>query len=67
MQYIYKKVSKLKYENMPLEINPKPDMLIRVLMTFKELDRPIEVEEQKLETPERNGFVAIEWGGTEIK
>ncbi len=67
MQYIYKKVSKLKYENMPLEINPKPDMLIRVLMTFKGLDRPIEVEGQKLETPERNGFVAIEWGGTEIK
>lgn len=67
MQYIYKKVSKLKYENMPLEINPKPDMLIRVLMTFKELDRPIEVEEQKLETPERNEFVTIEWGGTEIK
>lgn len=67
MQYIYKKVSKLKYENMPLEINPKPDMLIRVLKTFKGLDRPIEVEGQKLETPERNGFVAIEWGGTEIK
>ena len=60
-------IQESKYENMPLEINPKPDMLIRVLMTFKGLDRPIEVEEQKLETPERNGFVTIEWGGTEIK
>ena len=36
-------------------------------MTYKGLDRKIEVEEQKLETPEREGFVAVEWGGTEIK
>lgn len=26
----------------------------------------IEVPEQKLETPTREGFVAVEWGGTEI-
>ena len=31
------------------------------------LDNPIEVEEQQLVTPERTGFVAVEWGGTEIK
>ena len=54
-------------KNMPLEINPSPDTVIRVLMTFKGLEEPIEVEEQKLETPERTGFVAVEWGGTEIK
>lgn len=54
-------------KNMPLEINPKPDTIIRILMTYKGLDRKIEVEEQKLETPEREGFVAVEWGGTEIK
>ena len=53
--------------NMPLEINPNPDTIIRVLMTFKGLDNPIEVKEQQLVTPERNGFVAVEWGGTEIK
>ena len=54
-------------ENMPLEISPKPDTTIRVLMTYKGLDRKIEVEEQKLERPKREGFVAVEWGGTEIK
>ena len=54
-------------KNMPLEINPKPDTTIRILMTYKGLDKKIEVEEQKLETPERKGFVAVEWGGTEIK
>ena len=53
-------------ENMPLEINPKPDTIIRVLMTYKGLQEPIEVEEQKLVTPERKGFVAVEWGGTEM-
>lgn len=53
-------------ENMPLEINPSPDTVIRVLMTFKGLDNPIKVKEQQLTTPERNGFVAVEWGGTKI-
>lgn len=53
--------------NMPLEINPTPDTIIRVLMTFKGLDNPIDVQEQQLKTPDRTGFVAVEWGGTEIK
>lgn len=51
----------------PLEIMPKPDTTIRVLMVFKPLDKPIKVSEQKLVTPKRDGFVAVEWGGTEIK
>lgn len=53
--------------NMPLQINPIPDTTIRVLMTYKGLNKQINVEEQQLKTPERNGFVAVEWGGTEIK
>ena len=46
---------------MPLEINPNPDSIIRIMMTFKGLDNPIDVKEQELVTPERNGFVAVEW------
>ena len=53
--------------NMPLEINPNPDTIIRVLMIFKGLENHIDVKEQELITPERKGFVAVEWGGTEIK
>lgn len=53
-------------ENMPLEINPNPDTIIRVLMTFKGLENPIDVQEQQLKTPNRIGFVAVEWGGSEI-
>lgn len=54
-------------KNMPLEFSKEPDTLIRVLMTYKGLDEPIQVEEQQLQTPKRTGFVAVEWGGTEIK
>ena len=54
-------------KNMPLEFSIEPDTIIRVLMQYKALDNYIEVNEQKLETPERAGFVAVEWGGTEIK
>lgn len=53
-------------ENMPLEITPTPDTTIRILMTFKGLDAPISVEEQVLTSVDRTGFVAVEWGGTEI-
>ena len=52
---------------MQLEINPNPDTIIRVLMTYKGLETPIDITEQQLETPTRTGFVAVEWGGTEIK
>lgn len=54
-------------ECMPLEISKEPDTMIRILMQYKVLDEKIEVKEQVLETPTRNGFVVVEWGGTEIK
>lgn len=53
-------------EYMPLEFSTEPDSLIRVLMQYKPLDEYIEVKEQKLETPKREGFVVVEWGGSEI-
>ena len=52
---------------MPLEISPKPDTIIRVLMEYKPLKKYIQIEEQKLCSSERNGFTVVEWGGTEIK
>lgn len=53
--------------NMPLYFSVEPDILIRILMTYKGLDKPIDIQEQQLEKTERTGFVAVEWGGTEIK
>ena len=54
-------------EMMPLEINPEPETLIRVLMGWKKLDKNIEVKEQELEKVQRTGYTVVEWGGTEIK
>lgn len=67
--YNFIKFASMEVQNeyMPLEINPKPDTLIRVMMAYKRLDNPIKVREQVLDpAPTRNGFVVIEWGGTEI-
>ena len=52
---------------MGLDIEPKPDTVIRVLMDYKPLDKPIKVKEQKIVTPERVGFTVVEWGGALIK
>ena len=52
---------------MPLDINPKPDTIIRVLMDYKPLDNKINIKEQTLSTPKRFGFTVVEWGGSLIK
>ena len=54
-------------EMMPLDFSVQPDTTIRVLMEFKPLNEYIEVQEQELTTPNRTGFVVVEWGGMEIK
>ena len=52
---------------MPLEFSVKPDTLIRVLMQYKKLESPIEVKAQELSPVQRDGFVVVDWGGSEIK
>ncbi len=52
---------------MPLEVTPQPDSVIRIIMDFKALEKPVEVVGQELATPERNGFTVVEWGGAEIR
>lgn len=51
-------------KNMPLQIEPKPQTTIRVLMTFKGLENKINVKEQELTKVERKGYTVIEWGAT---
>ena len=50
-----------------LNIKPNPDTLIRVFMSYKPVNKFVEIEEQELTAPNRNGFVAVEWGGTQVK
>ena len=53
-------------ESARLDINPKPDTEIRVYMAYYGVNEYKEIEEQYLDTPIRNGFTVVEWGGTEL-
>jgi len=52
--------------NQALTVSPTPDTVIRVLMEWQRLDQPIAVTPQTLAAPAREGFVVVEWGGSEI-
>ena len=54
-------------EQMPLDINPKPNSIIRVLMEYKAIDKDYNIKEQGLNKVKRNSYTVVEWGGTEIK
>ena len=57
-----------EYEkNAKLNISPEPDTVIRVFMVFKALDREVDIEAPEIQTPSREGFTVVEWGGSEIK
>lgn len=49
-----------------LRIDPAPDTLIRVFMTWQAADAYAEIPRQELTSPERTGFTVVEWGGTQI-
>lgn len=49
-----------------LDIHPKPETLIRVLMVYQPLQSPVSVQPQLLPAkPQRKGFTVVEWGGVE--
>lgn len=50
-----------------LKVNPAPDTLIRVFMAWQASETAVDLPEQELTAPERNGFTVVEWGGTELK
>lgn len=47
----------------PLNINPSPDTIIRVILYFKPLDDKINVSPPNLTNIQRKGFTVVEWGG----
>lgn len=53
-------------DNAALTVEPAPDTVLRIFMTFKPLEESIEIPAQKLESPQRTGFTLVEWGGAEI-
>lgn len=52
-------------KEMPLNITPEPETLIRIFMEFKGLDEKINIQEQVLTKASRQGYTVVEWGGTE--
>lgn len=50
-----------------LHIEPVPDTLIRVFMTWQASEHYVNLTPQELSAPERTGFTAVEWGGCEIQ
>jgi hypothetical protein len=48
----------------PLNVDPKPDSVIRVFMNYEPVDYKRYLEPQKLNSIERDGFTLVEWGGT---
>jgi len=54
-------------EHTKLIITPQPDILIRVIFHFRPLDKPMDKSKSLtapvIETPQREGFVVVEWGG----
>lgn len=54
-------------DNAVLTVEPKPDTMIRVFMAWMPSETYVEMKEQVLTAPEREGFTVVEWGGTEEK
>ena len=50
-----------------LNIQPKPDSVLRVFMAYKALKKPVKIEEPQIIPFERKGFTVVEWGGTKVK
>lgn len=49
--------------NEPLTITPKEDTMIRVRLYFEALEKPQRFTAPKLQSPTRNGFTVVDWGG----
>ena len=47
-----------------INISPKPDSLLRLVIHIKKVDKKTKIKEEKLTQFKRNGFTAVEWGGT---
>ncbi|MCR4597611.1 MAG: hypothetical protein K5678_01105 [Acetatifactor sp.] len=54
-------------EQAKLIIDPKPDTVIRIFMTWYGSKKPVEIPKQELTSPERIGFTVVEWGGSEVR
>ncbi len=50
-----------------LTVTPEPDAMIRVFMAWYPSDSYVKINPQILDTPSRQGFTVVEWGGNRVK
>ena len=50
-----------------LTVTPAPDSILRVFMTWKPLEKSMDIPAQTIPAFERRGFTVVEWGGAEIR
>ena len=60
---VYFELTDEKQENNKLIIEPTPDSLLRLTMHVKRVNKKVNIKQQKINTFERKGFIAVEWGG----
>ncbi len=49
--------------NMGLIVDPKPETIIRVMLTFSPYQNAVEIDTPLITAPIRLGFTVVEWGG----
>lgn len=47
-----------------INITPKPDSMLRLVIHIKKVKKKTDIKEQNLTSFDRTGFTAVEWGGT---
>ncbi|MBR6072767.1 MAG: hypothetical protein IKP76_00400 [Bacilli bacterium] len=60
---IYFELTEERDKYSPINIEPKPDSLLRIAMHVKKVNKKVNIKEQKLTSFNRTGFTAVEWGG----
>ena len=61
---VYFELTKERESYNKLNISPKPDSMLRLVIHIKKVDKKISIPKQNLTKFQRKGFVAGEWGGT---
>ena len=62
---VYFELTDEKEKYNKINIEPKPDSLLRLTIHIKKVNKETKIKEQKIKPFEREGFTVVEWGGVE--
>ena len=62
---VYFELTDEKEKYNKINIDPKPDSLLRLTIHIKKVNKENKIKEQKIKPFVRNGFTVVEWGGVE--